>query len=64
MIELEETPVHFCLSGSISQAGFFLFQALGTSHKRAGLVALWHVGLSQIRDQTRVSGISRWILYH
>ena len=34
MIELEETPVHFCLSGSISQAGFFLFQTLGTSHKR------------------------------
>ena len=29
-----------------------------------GLVALQHVGSSQIRDQTQVSFIGRWILYH
>ena len=28
-----------------------------------GLVALWHVGSSQIRDQTCVSCIGRWILH-
>ena len=30
----------------------------------AGLVALWHVGSSWIRDRTCVSCIGRWILYH
>ena len=30
----------------------------------AGLVASQHVGSSQIRDQTHVSCIGRWILYH
>ena len=29
-----------------------------------GLVAPWHVGSSWIRDQTLVSCIGRWILYH
>ena len=29
-----------------------------------GLVALWHVGSSCTRDQTHVSCIGRWILYH
>ena len=29
-----------------------------------GLVALWHVPSSWIKDQTRVSFIGRWILYH
>ena len=29
-----------------------------------GLVALWHVGSSQIREQTCVSFIARRILYH
>ena len=29
-----------------------------------GLVAPWHVGSSQIRDQTCVSCIGKWILYH
>ena len=29
-----------------------------------GLVALWHVGSSQTRDQTRVPYIGRWILIH
>ena len=29
-----------------------------------GLVASWHVGSSQIRDQTHVSCIGRQILYH
>ena len=29
-----------------------------------GLIALWHVGSSQIRDRTRVSCIGRGILYH
>ena len=29
-----------------------------------GLVALQHVGCSQIRDQTRVSYTSGWVLYH
>ena len=29
-----------------------------------GLVAPWHVGSSQIRDQTHVSCIDRWIIYH
>ena len=29
-----------------------------------GLVALWHVGSSQIRDQICVSCIGKWILYH
>ena len=29
-----------------------------------GLIALWHVGSSQIRDQTRVPCIGRWILNH
>ena len=28
------------------------------------LVALWHVGSSQLRDQTCVSCIDKWILYH
>lgn len=30
MIELEETPAHFCLSGSISQAGFFFVPSTGS----------------------------------
>lgn len=39
-LELEETPVPFCLSGAVSQAGFFfLFQALGASHKRGAVAA-------------------------
>ena len=29
-----------------------------------GLVALWYVGSSQIRGQTHVSCVGRWILYH
>ena len=29
-----------------------------------GLIALLHVGSSWIRDQTHVSCISKWILYH
>ena len=29
-----------------------------------GLVASWHVGSSRTRDQTHVSYIGRWILYH
>ena len=29
-----------------------------------GLAARWHVGCSRIRDQTCISCISRWILYH
>ena len=29
-----------------------------------GFVALQHVGSSQIRDQTHVSCIGRWIPYH
>ena len=28
------------------------------------LVAPWHMGSSRIQDQTRVSCIGRWILYH
>ena len=35
-----------------------------TQHLCMGLVALWHVGLSQVRDQTHVSFIGKCILYH
>ena len=31
---------------------------------RTGLIALQHVGSSQIRDQTHVSCIGRWVLYY
>ena len=30
---------------------------------RTGLVALWHVGSSRIKDRTRVSCMGKWILY-
>ena len=38
--------------------------AWGQQWWSTGLVAPWHVGSSQIRDQTCISCIGRWILYH
>ena len=39
-------------------------QSTGSLLWLPGLVALQRVGCSQIRDQTRVSYTSGWILYH
>ena len=36
----------------------------GSTVAARGLVALWYVGSSQIRGQTHVSCVGRWILYH
>ena len=33
-------------------------------HRLSPRLAPWHVGSSWIRDETHVSGIGRWILYH
>ena len=53
--------------------GLIVVASLAVEHRRqnawqqlycTGLLALWHVESSQIRDRTHVSCIDRWILYH
>ena len=53
--------------GSLLQ--WLFLQSTGSRHTGSvlsclGLVALWHVGSSQPGNQTRVSCIASWILYH
>ena len=38
--------------------------SVAVAHGFSGLHVLWHVGPSWSRDQTCVSCIGRWILYH
>ena len=52
------------VEGRVNSWGSWTLQHRLSNWWHTGLVALWHVGSSQIRDQTHVSCIGRWILYH
>ena len=56
-----------CGAQALGRAGFSSCSLQALEHRfcsRVCLVALWHVGSSQTRDQTHVPCIGRWILNH
>ena len=60
---LGHTGFSSCGRGLSSYSSWALERRLN-SFGTGGLVALWHVRFSWIRDKTHVSCIGRWILYH
>ena len=59
-----------CCCTGFSSRWFLLLRSTGLGARGLqqlwppSLAAPWHMGFSQIRDQTHVSCIGRWILYH
>ena len=62
-----QAPGHECFSSCSMWAQKLWFPGSRLQAQQlwcTGLVALWHVESSQIRDWTCVSCIGRWVLYH